>query len=68
MKMLLTSGGIRGFPHLNYLGWDSNTMAAAEKWFSNMDVPAYAIDDQTAIAVDGDDVTVVSEEEWRYFG
>jgi dipeptidase E len=32
-----------------------------------MTVPAYAIDDQTAIKVTDDGVEIVSEGHWRYF-
>ena len=55
------------FPHLNYPGWDENTMAEAEKWAASLDCPAYALDNASAIsAVDGTP-TVVSEGEWRQF-
>src|SRR5918912_1542632 len=37
------------FPHL-FL-WESNTMAAAERWAADIAGPAYAIDDETAIKV-----------------
>ena len=36
-------------------------MADAEKWAAGMSVPAYAIDDQTAVKVSDDAVEVVSE-------
>lgn len=55
------------FPHLEYPGWESNTFAASEKWFEAMTVPAYAIDEQTAIKVADGDVEVVSEGTWKYF-
>ncbi len=55
------------FPHLEYPGWSSNTMASAEKWFANLDCPAYAIDDDTAIAVVDGKVDVISEGLWRSF-
>ena len=53
------------FPHLNYPGWDENTLAEAEKWAIETDGPAYAIDDATAISVVDGDVAVVSEGEWH---
>jgi len=37
------------FPHLDHEDLPENTMADAEKWAAGMSVPAYAIDDQTAI-------------------
>ncbi|MFC4140451.1 MULTISPECIES: Type 1 glutamine amidotransferase-like domain-containing protein [unclassified Microbacterium] len=53
------------FPHLDYPGFPENTLAHARKWAEGMDGPAYAIDDQTAIRVDGADVDVVSEGHWE---
>lgn len=55
------------FPHLNHPGLPSNTMAAAEKWAAGLGVPAYAIDDQTAIKVVDGQIEVVSEGSWRFF-
>ncbi len=55
------------FPHLDYVGWPDNSMASAEKWAVGMSVPAYAIDDETAIKVTGGDVEVVSEGHWKLF-
>jgi dipeptidase E len=43
-------------------------MANAERWAARIGAPAYAIDDQTAIKVDGAEVQVVSEGHWRFFG
>jgi dipeptidase E len=42
-----------------------NCMADAEKWAAGMQVPAYAIDDQTAIKVTDGTVEVVSEGHWK---
>ena len=39
------------FPHLDHADLPDNTMANAERWAAGMPVPAYAIDDQTAIKV-----------------
>jgi dipeptidase E len=55
------------FPHLEYPGWSTNTMASAEKWFENITGPAYALDDDSAITVVDGNVEVVSEGLWRYF-
>jgi dipeptidase E len=55
------------FPHLDYPGFAENTMACAERWAARIGGPAYAIDDQTAIKVEGGKVEVVSEGNWRYF-
>jgi dipeptidase E len=59
--------GFAIFPHLEYPGWSSNTMASAEKWFANLDCPAYAIDDDTAISVVDGNVQLISEGLWRAF-
>jgi dipeptidase E len=53
------------FPHLDHPGWTSNTLAAAREWAIRMPFRAYAIDDETAIAVDGDRVEVISEGNWE---
>ncbi|MGN6300592.1 MAG: Type 1 glutamine amidotransferase-like domain-containing protein [Angustibacter sp.] len=53
------------FPHLDL--FPDNTMADAERWASEIGVPAYAIDEQTAIAVVDGVVEVVSEGQWRGF-
>jgi dipeptidase E len=55
------------FPHLDYPGWEENTMAAAAAWAAEIGGPAYAIDDQTAIKVVGGKAEVVSEGHWRFF-
>jgi dipeptidase E len=53
------------FPHLDHEMLPENTMADAEKWAASMRVPAYAIDDETAIKVIDGVVEVVSEGHWR---
>lgn len=53
------------FPHLDYPGWDQNTTEAAHRWAEGIRHKAYAIDDQTAISVVGDEVTVISEGHWE---
>lgn len=55
------------FPHVDHEMMPTNTMAAAEKWAAGLGGPAYAIDDQTAIAVVDGRVEVVSEGHWRHF-
>jgi dipeptidase E len=55
------------FPHLDHEALPENTMAGAEKWAAGLQVPAYAIDDQTAIEVNDGAVQVVSEGHWRLF-
>jgi dipeptidase E len=50
------------FPHLDAL--PTNTLAQAERWATEIDGPAYAIDDQTAISVVDGVVEVVSEGRW----
>jgi len=53
------------FPHLDYPGWEDNTLAEAQKWVASLDGPAYALDDASAISVVDGVGTVVSEGEWR---
>ena len=55
------------FPHLDHPDLPENTMAHAERWAAEMTVPAYAIDDQTAIKVTDAGVDVISEGHWRQF-
>ena len=55
------------FPHLDHEALPENTLADAERWAAGMSVPAYAIDDQTAINVTDDTVEVVSEGHWKLF-
>jgi dipeptidase E len=55
------------FPHLDHEMLPDNSMADAERWAAGMSVPAYAIDDQTAIQVIDGAVEVVSEGHWKRF-
>lgn len=55
------------FPHLDYPGFDENTMEWAERWASTIGLPSYAIDDQTALRVVNGEVDVLSEGNWRHF-
>jgi dipeptidase E len=53
------------FPHVGHEAMPDNTMENAERWAAEIDGPAYAIDDQTAIAVVDGSVHVVSEGRWK---
>jgi len=55
------------FPHLDNEKMPNNSMANAEKWAADMPVPAYLIDDQTAIKVTNGTVEVISEGHWKRF-
>ena len=55
------------FPHLDHPALPDNNMANAERWAAGVGMPAYAIDDQTAIKVTEDGVEVISEGHWRLF-
>jgi len=55
------------FPHLDHPGWSNNTLDAARRWSERIPGRSYAIDDQTAIAVVGDTVEVISEGHWERF-
>ena len=57
--------GFSIFPHLDYPGWTSNTLQSAHGWAKRIPGPAYAIDDQTAIAVVDGTVDVISEGHWE---
>src|SRR4051794_39170729 len=52
------------FPHLDNPDLPHNTMDAARRWASELQGPAYAIDDETAIVVVDGAVDVVSEGNW----
>jgi dipeptidase E len=54
-------------PHLDHPDMPDNSMADAERWAAGIPVPAYAIDDQTAIKVTDGVVEVVSEGHWKRF-
>ena len=51
--------GFSIFPHLD--AFPTNTLADAERWAADIGVPAYAIDEQTAIKVVNGTIEVVSE-------
>jgi dipeptidase E len=53
--------------HLDREGFDDSSMANVEKWASEISVPTYAIDDQTAVKVAGGAVEVISEGNWKLF-
>jgi dipeptidase E len=55
------------FPHLDHELLTENTMAEAERWAAELQGPAYAIDDETAIRVTDGTVDVVSEGHWKLF-
>jgi len=55
------------YPHLEREDMPDTTVANIERWAAGLAVPAYAIDDQTAIQVVDGDVEVVSEGQWRLF-
>lgn len=54
------------FPHLEYPGWISNALPAAEAWAEKIGHPSYAIDEDTAIKVVDGEVEVISEGLWVY--
>ena len=53
------------FPHLD--AFPENTMQDAERWAAEIGVPAYAIDEQTALKVVDGHTEVVSEGRWSRF-
>jgi dipeptidase E len=52
-------------PHVDY--GDPHDVAAAEKWASRLTIPAYALDDASAVKVVDGAVEVVSEGQWKLF-
>jgi dipeptidase E len=52
-------------PHVEYD--DHHDVANAEKWAGRLPVPAYAIDDATAVTVIDGTVEVISEGHWKLF-
>ena len=55
------------FPHLERENMPDTSLANIEKWAAGLSVPAYAIDDDTAITVVDGAVEVVSEGHWKLF-
>jgi dipeptidase E len=55
------------YPHLDHPSFPENSLANLERWATGVDVPAYVIDDQTAIKVIDGVVEVVSEGHWKRF-
>ena len=53
------------FPHLDFPGWTSNTLERPRQWAEKIPGPAYAIDDQSAIAVVDGTTEVISEGSWH---
>lgn len=59
--------GFSMFPHLDHEDMPENSLADAERWAAGLGVPAYAIDDQTALVILDGVVEVVSEGHWKRF-
>lgn len=55
------------FPHFEREDMPDTSLTNIERWAAGIPVPAYAIDDQTAIHVVDGTVEVVSEGRWRLF-
>lgn len=55
------------FPHLDHVDLPQNTLADAERWAAGLALPAYAIDDQTAIKISHEAPEVISEGHWQQF-
>jgi dipeptidase E len=52
-------------PHMNSPGFSNRTSAWFERAAAKLDFPVYALDDDSAVRVRGDEVDVVSDGEWR---
>jgi dipeptidase E len=55
------------YPHLEREDMPDTTLANIERWAAGLSVPAYAIDDETAIKVVDGTVEVISEGNWKLF-
>ena len=55
------------YPHLDADYMPAASLAHIEQWAARVEVPAYAIDDQTALKVIDGVVEVVSEGHWKRF-
>jgi len=55
------------FPHLERDDMPDTTLENIQRWAAGLSVPAYAIDDQTAIRVVDGSVKVISEGHWKLF-
>lgn len=54
-------------PHINNPHFPSYTFASVEKQSKKISHTIYALDDDSAIKVDGSDIQVVSEGKWKKF-
>jgi dipeptidase E len=54
-------------PHFENTNHPDASMENAKKWAAMVPTPVYAIDEQTAIKVSGNNTEVVSEGRWKYF-
>jgi dipeptidase E len=52
-------------PHLNSRGFPDRTQSWFERAAAQLDFPVYALDDDSAVRVRGDEVDVVSAGQWR---
>lgn len=52
-------------PHYNNIRHQSAMPGNAEQWAAELDVPVYAIDDQSAVKVVGNTIEVISEGGWK---
>lgn len=55
------------FPHLNHPMMPDNNLETAQSWFEEIGNEAYAIDEETAIKVDGHHIEIISEGVWKKF-
>jgi dipeptidase E len=53
------------YPHLNRTDMTPTPLAEMEEWAADLPVPAYAIDDDTAIKVVAGGVEIISEGTWK---
>lgn len=54
-------------PHLDHEWFPDNSLSNLQKLASSIQVPSYAIDDQTALKITGSGIEVISEGHWKLF-
>ena len=48
--------------------FEDHNLANVERWAGTVDVPVYALDDESALKVRGGKIEVISEGHWEVFG
>lgn len=54
------------YPHLDHPDMPANTLDNARAWQAEVNLPAYVLDDRSAVRVDDTGTTVISDGTWHY--